>query len=64
MMRHAQQIMANKAVESLGPDKCPEFVRADQHARCSSCEEFYRDHPIAVPWTFLTILCTGEYVKL
>lgn len=42
----------------------PDFKRAAGDALCSECKRCYYDHPNAVPFLWLRILCDGRYVKL
>lgn len=53
--------MAERAAQKI---EWPDFIRASGDLRCKECGEKYYDHPEAVPFLCLQILCTGEYVKL
>ncbi len=42
----------------------PSSRRASGECLCPECKAPYREHPQVVPFYWLNILCTGEYVKL
>lgn len=42
----------------------PPWARAGGDVICKGCGFKYFDHPAAVPWTWLRVLCDGRYVKL
>lgn len=44
--------------------ECPPFERASGDCTCTVCGHLYYDHPQAVPFIWLQILCDGRYVKL
>lgn len=44
--------------------KIPPFERAGGGVVCELCGCVYYDHPNHVPHEWLTVLCSGEHVKL
>lgn len=47
-----------------GKFECPVFYRASGDILCATCGRTYYDHPVNIPYHFLTMLCNGECVKL
>lgn len=43
---------------------CPDFMRAGGEVVCEECGAQYYDHPEAVPYKWLHVLCNGKFVKL
>lgn len=43
---------------------CPPFERAGTRCVCEECGAEYVNHPQAVPYVWLNVLCDGRYVKL
>lgn len=52
--------MRNAAAHVLVPD----FQRAGGDCVCPTCGYLYVEHPEAVPYPWLRLLCNGKYVKL
>lgn len=60
LSRH--QEMCDRALLKLREP--PGWRRAGGDCLCPECGETYYEHPQAVPFYWLTVLCTGDYVKL
>jgi hypothetical protein len=58
-----QEEMCDRAIES-GKVPWPEWHRASGIVECKVCGRQYFDHPQAVPFLILRLLCDGTYVKL
>lgn len=55
------RIQCENAMRLMDP---PDANRVSGECVCEICGCKYYDHPEGIPWTFLTLLCNGKYVKL